>query len=488
MNNSNNLISKTAYLKFEQCKKAFYFYKKHPYLRDKISIDKQLTFKRGHEVGDLAQSIFPGGIDISKNSKNSIEALHLTQTLISNKTPVIYEATFSFNSALIMVDILCLEDGEYTAYEVKSSFKISEVYLKDACLQYYVLKNILVNFNDLFLVTLNQDYVFQDELNLKQLFKKRSVKTESEKNLEYFDLQLNNAKFILSQNIIPNITIGKHCFKPYQCDYFGNCWKDAINQDSIFNLPLINKEKLMEWYNSNIKTISQINENEEGLKSNISKIKNAFLTNNAIIEKKEITNFLSTIKFPVAAMDMEIWGPAIPKLNGTKPFEQIPYLVSFFNGESHSSVFMEYKDDERKAFAEKLINYTKQYNSILVFDGTLEKLIINNLIKHYNDLKSDLETLKNKLVDVFDVFLNLNYYHPDFKTNFSLKTISAALLNDINYSKINSGLEAMNYYEQYRTEKNDVLKQLIKEDLISYCETDTLATFKLVDFLSGIVK
>ena len=488
MNNSNNFISKTAYLKFEQCQKAFYFYKKHPYLRDKISIDKQLTFKRGHEVGDLAQNIFPGGFDVSKNSKNSSEALQLTYTLISNKTPVIYEATFLHNNTLIMVDILCCENGEYTAYEVKSSLKISEVYLKDACLQYYVLKNVLVNFNDLFLVTLNQDYIFQGDLNLKQLFKKRSVKIESEKNLEYFDLQLNNAKFILSQNIIPNITIGKHCFKPYQCDYFGNCWKDNINQDSIFNLPLINKEKLMEWYNGNIKTISQINENEEGLKSSISKIKKAFLTNKAIIEKEEIVYFLSTIKYPAVAMDMEIWGPAIPKLNGTKPFEQIPYLVSFFNGESYLSVFMEYKDDERKEFAEKLIAYTKQYNSILVFDGTLEKLIINNLIKHYDDLKFDLETIKNKFVDVFDVFLNLNYYHPDFKTNFSLKTISAALLNDINYSKINSGLEAMNYYEEYRTEKNDVLKQLIKEDLISYCETDTLATFKLVDFLLDTVK
>jgi hypothetical protein len=143
MSNSVNLISKTAFLKFEQCHKAFYFYKKHPYLRDKISIDKQLTFKRGHQVGDLAQTLFPGGIDVSKNSKNSAEGLALTTTLVEKKTPVIYEATFAYNDALIMVDILCLDNEKYTAYEVKSSFKISEVYLKDACLQYYVLKNAL---------------------------------------------------------------------------------------------------------------------------------------------------------------------------------------------------------------------------------------------------------------------------------------------------------------------------------------------------------
>ena len=178
-NTTTDLISKTAYLKFEQCQKAFFFYKRHPYLRDKISVDKQLTFNRGHQVGDLAQTLFPGGTDVSKQTKNSAEALAVTKTLIENKTAVIYEATFSFNSALIMIDILCLENEKYYAYEVKSSFKISEIYLKDACLQYYVLKNCLPNLEDLFLVTLNQEYVFENEINPKQLFKKRSVKSES---------------------------------------------------------------------------------------------------------------------------------------------------------------------------------------------------------------------------------------------------------------------------------------------------------------------
>jgi predicted RecB family nuclease len=486
MSNSVNLISKTAFLKFEQCHKAFYFYKKHPYLRDKISIDKQLTFKRGHQVGDLAQTLFPGGIDVSKNSKNSAEGLALTTTLVEKKTPVIYEATFAYNDALIMVDILCLDNEKYTAYEVKSSFKISEVYLKDACLQYYVLKNALTNLEDLFLVTLNQDYVFENEIEPKKLFKKRSVKTESEKNLPYFENQLFNAQLTLEQNKIPNIAIGKHCFKPYQCDYFSNCWKDTINENSIFNLPLLDKEKLFEWYNSGIRTIDEIG-SEHDAKAIIYKIKQAYFDNKAIVEKEKITSFLSKIQSPMTAMDMEMWGPAIPQINGTKPFEQLPYLVCFFDGKKHSNVFLEYAKDDRRQFAELLLENTKGFESILVYDGTMEKMVINGLIKLFADLKPDLEHLKTKFIDIFDIFLEFSYYHPAFKTNFSLKTVAGVLLEDINYSKITSGLEAMAYFDQQRLETNLTEKEIIKQELINYCQTDTLATYQLVDFLLSCI-
>lgn len=485
MSNPADLISKTAYLKFEQCQKAFFFYKRHPYLRDKVSVDKQLTFNRGHQVGELAQALFPEGIDVSKKTKNSAEATELTKILVKNKTPVIYEATFVFNAALIMVDILCLENERYTAYEVKSSFKISEIYLKDACLQYYVLKNSLQNFEDLFLVTLNQDYVLEGELNPKQLFKKRSVKKESEKNLPYFETQLFNAQLTLEENKIPNIAIGKQCFKPYQCDYFGNCWKETVADNSIFHLPGLDKEKLFEWYNSGIRTIDQINE-EHDAKEIIYKIKQAYFENKPIVDKAKIASLLSGIKQPMAAMDMEMWGPAIPKINGTKPFEQLPYLVCFFDGTTHSNIFIDYTKDERRAFAEQLIERSESYSTILVYDGTMEKMVINNLIRLFDELKPQLEELKNKFVDLFEVFLEFSYYNPAFKTNFSLKTISSILLKDVTYTKITSGLEAMAYYDNFRNEEKTVEREIIKQELIDYCQTDTLATFKLTEFLQEL--
>lgn len=487
MSSTGYVISKSSFIKFEQCAKAFFFYKNHPYLRDKFSIDKQLTFKRGHDVGYFAQQLFPGGIDVSNEVKGSAACAELTKTLIENKTGVIYEATFIFNGVLIMVDILTLTGEKYTAYEVKSSMKISETYLKDAYLQYYVLKNSLENFEDLFLVTLNPDYVREKEIDPKKLFRKRSVKIKAEENFAYFEHQINSAYAVLEKNVIPNIAIGKHCFRPYQCDYFGSCWKDIVQEDSVFNLPYIDKNKLFEWHNAGIKKISQVTDDLIEKPAAI-KIKNAFVNNQPIIYKEKIRDFLLGIRGPVAAMDMEIWSPAIPQMQGTKPFEQVPFLVCFYNGEETTHFFSGHAVDERRLFAENLVKLAAGYTSIIAYDKTLEVSIINSLIHKYPELGQQLGDLKSKLVDVFEIFLDLAYYHPGFKSNFSLKVVSSILLNDVEYTKITSGLEAMNYFEQYRLAENDIEKETFKNELVNYCNTDTIATYKLVNFLRTLTE
>jgi hypothetical protein len=491
MSNSPYSISKTSFLKFDQCSKAFFLYKNFPYLRDKIGVDKQLTFKRGHDVGFFAQQLFPGGRDVSKETKNAAEALALTATLIAEKVPVIYEATFVFNGVLIMADILCLSEEKYTAYEIKSSLKVSETYIKDACLQYYVLKNTLPGFDDLFLVTLNPDYVREAEIEPKKLFKKRSIRQKAEENFTFFEHKLQEAYLVLEKNAIPDIAIGRHCFRPYQCDYFGTCWKNTVHDQSIFNLPLVGKEKLFEWYSSGIRNIDQLSDAQLE-KDYLIRIKNAFTSNAPIIDHEKIKEFLARIRYPVAAMDMEIWSPAIPQITGTRPFEQIPFLVCFYNGTDNSYFFTEnkpdsYRADGRREFAQGLIELASGYASILVYDKTMELGVMESLIRNYPDLKAPLEELKTKLVDVFDVFLGLFYYHPEFKSNFSLKAAAGYLLQDISYPKISSGLEAMNYFEQLRLSDPGLEKESLKEDLVNYCQTDTIATFKLAEFLKGLV-
>jgi hypothetical protein len=481
----NYSVSKSSFLKYEQCAKAFFLHKNHPYLRDKLSIDKQLTFNRGHAVGELAQQLFPGGIDVSKETKNTTDAWNLTKELIAKGTKTIYEATFIFDKVLIMVDILHFENNVPTAYEVKSSLKVSETYLMDACLQYYVLKNSLQEFDDLFLVTLNGDYTFKNTLEPKQLFKKRSVKKEAEKNLAFFEEKVKGANLVLEQNVIPNINIGKQCFKPYQCDYLGTCWKNTNSENSIFNLPLASKDLLFEWNQSGVKDIEQIKDDTIENKL-LLQVKNAFVNKLPIINADKILDLLIRVKEPVAALDMEVWSPAVPVINETRPFQQIPFLFCLTDLKNQSYFLSEYVTDERRSFAEELIKQTHSYASILVYDKTMEEAILNSLINLFEDLATELLVLKNKFIDLSEIIKNFQYYEAAFKNNFSLKTISEALKLEVSFDKIRSGLEAMNYFEKLRLEINPVEKQLIKEDLINYCFSDTKATFLLYEFLLSV--
>lgn len=479
-------ISKTSFIKFEQCEKAFFLYKNHPYLRDKPDTDRQITFQRGHDVGAFAHGLFPGGRDVSAETKSAAQALELTAKLIAEKSPVIYEATFVYNGVLIMIDILTFNADGYAAYEVKSSMKVSETYIKDACLQYYVLKNCLPQLQDFFLVTVNGDYILEGETDPRKFFKKRSVKQKAEENFSFFDVRLRSAHELLEQNVIPNTAIGKQCFRPYLCDFFGSCWKNTMTDDSIFNLPLINKDKLFELHDAGIRNIGQVTDAHLE-KEHLIRIKNAFINGAPVIDQEKICEFMSRLKEPLAAMDMEIWNPAIPVLQGGRPFEQIPFLVCFYDGMSETHFFTEHQLDERRLFAEKLLELSRPYSTILVYDKTMEVIAIDNLAKRFEDLKEELLVLKSKLADVFDIFLNLHYYDPAFKSNFSLKTVSGLLVPDISYSGIASGMEAMSIYENYRRAQEGSQKKGWKTDLIRYCTMDSNATFKVTGFLKKLV-
>lgn len=479
-------ISKTSFIKFEQCEKAFFLYKNHPYLRDKPDADRLITFQRGHDVGTFAQQLFPGGRDVSKETNSAAQALELTSRLLEEKTPVIYEATLVYNGVLVMLDILTLGPEGYTAYEVKSSLKVSETYIKDACLQYYVLKHIVGPPHDFFLVTINGDYRLAGESDPRQLFKKRSIKVQAEDNLSFFAQRLQTAHELLEKNAIPDIAVGRHCFRPYQCDFFGSCWKNTLSDRSIFNLPLVSRDKLFELHGAGLRHIDELGDHHLE-KKHLLRIRDAFVTNAAVIDTGNIKRVLQAVKEPAAAMDMEVWNPAIPQLQGTRPFEQIPFLVCFYDGNAQHHFFSAHETDQRRSFAEALIALAAPYASILVYDKTMELIVIDNLAVRFSDLKPDLESIKNRVVDVFEVFLNLYYYDPAFKSNFSLKTVTSQLLSDINYSSIGSGLEAMNYYSRFRAAAPGFEKEELKQELVDYCGTDCKATLGVAKFLSRLV-
>ncbi len=102
-----HILSKSTFIKGHQCLKYLYLSKKRPFLRDKMTAEQRTKFKRGHAVGDLAQQLFPDGIDVSPKSPSQYQkAVEHTQTLIEQGQEVIYEATFQYDKVLVMLDIL----------------------------------------------------------------------------------------------------------------------------------------------------------------------------------------------------------------------------------------------------------------------------------------------------------------------------------------------------------------------------------------------
>jgi len=70
----------------------------------------QAVFETGNEVGELACQLFPYGKEVPF-TRDYDEMIAMTKAYIDEGVQNIYEATFSYNGILVMVDILQVDDN-----------------------------------------------------------------------------------------------------------------------------------------------------------------------------------------------------------------------------------------------------------------------------------------------------------------------------------------------------------------------------------------
>lgn len=477
-----------------QCSKSLYLYKNFIQKRDPVSNEQQAIFNRGNNVGVLAQNLFPGGTDAtpSKRSDN-IAAVENTRKLMERGVEVIYEAAFQHQQVLAILDILVKRDGEWYAYEVKSSTKISPVYLLDASLQYWVITNSGVALKDISLVIINNQYIRNGEVDLNQLFSFKSVLKNALENQEMVNQNVQRSLSVAVNPAEPDVKIGEQCFSPYNCDFMGNCWKQVPKVNSIFEINSIKKSELFELFNKGYKTIEQIPEKNE-LDKNVNIHIQAVKKNEVYIDKTAIEKFLSKIKYPVCFMDFETFMPAVPIYQQTKPYQHIPFQYSLHYKKEKEGVLDHFEfladqhSDPRKDFVESLLRDTQSEGTILVYDILMERNVLNGLKKDFPEYAEAIDERLNRMVDLVQPFQERSYYHPAMKNSFSIKNVLPALVPELNYSglKIASGSVAMIAFESLRKE-SDMFRILdTREQLLEYCKMDTLAMVKVFQVLEKV--
>lgn len=489
------MLSKSTFLRGLQCPKSLYLYKNFIQLRDAISPEQKAIFNRGNNVGLLAQKLFPGGIDATpaKRSDN-MAAVTRTKQLIESGIEVIYEAAFQYDQVLVILDILVKKDKEWYAYEVKSSTKISNTYLLDASLQYWVITKSGLPLGDISLITINNQYIRKGDLNLQELFTITSVKKEVIRNQPMVEENIIVSKQVVESAAMPDVKIGEQCFSPYSCDFMGTCWKN-VPKNSVFEITGIQKAEQFNLYNKGYKTISEIPEINV-LDKNANIHIQSFKSGKAKVDAAGINKFLGKALYPLFFMDFETFMPAVPIYNDTKPYQHIPFQYSLhYKKDKESSIehfhfLAEQGKDPRKAFLESLMKHTENAGAILVYDALMERNVLNGLKKDFPDYAAEIDMRLQRFVDLMQPFQDRSYYHPAMKNSYSIKNLLHALIPDLSYTnlRISNGSIAMVAFEHLQKE-TDMFKILeTREDLLEYCKLDTLAMVKVFEVLEKQVK
>ena len=64
----NHILSKSTYIRGLKCAKSLYLNKHKKHLRDELSPMQKAIFNQGNLVGELAQKLFPKGIDCTSQT------------------------------------------------------------------------------------------------------------------------------------------------------------------------------------------------------------------------------------------------------------------------------------------------------------------------------------------------------------------------------------------------------------------------------------
>lgn len=477
----SHLLSKSTFIKGCQCPKALYLHKHRYQLRDQPDAALKLRFGQGHQVGNFARKLFPGGKDASPAHPNQWKtAVDQTARWIEAGETIIYEAAFVFQQVLIYVDILKKEEDRWIAYEVKSSFKISETYVRDVALQYYVLRGAGIRLQSFMLVTMNPDYQKEDEINADDLFKLNDL---SEKVIELqpqIAAKVRELLPIASNDQRIEKEIGPHCFQPYRCDFMGHCW-GKLPALSLFDLTGISKQTILEKQKEG-KLGLDVPGSLDGLSDQQKLMAQIFQSGKVHFQKEFFEIFFKEVKYPVAFLDFELFMPAIPVFKGSKPFQHFPFMYSMVKLSSvraspeHFQVFVPPGQVPDQVLATPLQQQLKGIKTLVVFDKTTEMKMISLL-----GARSILEKGKVKTVDLMDWISDMKLFFPGMKGSFSIKAMAADLGMEeaFNALAVNNGYDAASAYQSLFQPTDLFAADEMTQHLKNYSRVDTEMLYQL---------
>ncbi|WP_419777819.1 DUF2779 domain-containing protein [Malaciobacter marinus] len=488
-------LSKSLYTKGIQCPKALWLKKYKPSVLTPPDEQAQAIFETGNIVGDRACELFPDGKEVPYTT-NYDEMITTTKEWLKEGVSNIYEATFNYEGILIMVDILKVEDDGVSIYEVKSSTEVKDIYLHDVSIQYYVLQNLGFSIKSASVVHINNEYVRGEFLELDKLFKIVDVTSEVQSLQSSIPSILKEFETYLEDKVTePDIDIGKHCNKPYECDAKNYCWKvqRQIPEYSIFNIFNLGSKKQVELYNQGIVDIEDIPEDFDMTANQAQAVEN-YKSKASYIDKENIKAFLENLTYPIYHLDFETYQQAIPQYKGIKPFEQIPFQYSlhieYVDGTlEHKEYLSEDSIDSRYELAQKLCEDIPSDVTVLAYNMSFEKGVIKRLANLFPKLSSHLLAINENMQDLMVPFQKKWYVTPSMQGSYSIKYVLPALVPEFEkaYKElegVQNGSQAMNAFANL-SKLDEVSKEKMRTSLLAYCKLDTLAMVKILKKLKG---
>ncbi len=482
------VLTKSSYLSGLQCAKRLWIETHALHLLGPTSgIQAQLR-AQGREVGHLARATFAGGRLISGWGQAAVDA---TRMALEAGATCLFEAAFEHAGVFVRCDILAAHpDGGWRLIEVKSTTRVKQHHLHDLAVQVWVLRGAGLDVRSAEVMHLNnRNCVYP---NLARLFVRAEVTTQVLRLVGKVARQAAVLKRRMGQKSMPRIAVGPHCTQPHPCPATGYCWRN-VPAHAIFTIPRITPDKLRALIKLGIVRVHDIPADFPLTPEQWAYVRRV-KEGRAEINRASIARRLAGLVAPVYFLDFETYAYAVPRFDGMRPFQQLPFQYSCrvleADGTLHHREYLHTgTDDPRPALARQLVADIGPAGSVVVYHARFERTVLLELARALPALRGALRDIAARLWDQLDVF-RFDYLDPAFEGSNSIKRVLPVLVPGLGYDDlaVQRGDQAQAAWQELIHCRDAARAAELAAGLRAYCGRDTLAMVEIHRALRRLVQ
>ena len=407
------------------------------------------------------------------------------------------KARFENNILRTNIPVLHKKDNKYDIYFIYYSTNLNNIDYFNYRLNYQILIDNGLQIDEVYLIYINGNYIYHQELNVDELFitikmidNKRIKDILEKKHIDYLSIIKEMSE--LNEESLYSIKLN-NCKEKKNCDYFNKCFLNdkEIEDDSI--LHLVSSRYKYDMFEEGISKLKDVDLNRlEGNRCQYSQIM-ASRNGGLYVDKLALNTWLNKIEYPISFIDFEWDRYLVPSYEMMKPYDTLCFEYALYIQEKEGGPLKHYtyvgKSDCRKEFLEDLLLHLPDSGSIIAYNAYgAEVMRIKELSKYYPEYEERCNEIIKRFIDLEEVFSKGLVYDIRMAGNYTLKKI-VSIISDYSYENldIGNGMEAV--YSWRDIDKgiaNDDYQ--IYENLKRYCSLDAYGLYLVYLWLVNLTK
>ncbi len=480
-------LSKSKILSGLQCPKRLYLEVHRPELAEHSEAVER-RFAAGHDIGEVARGLAPGGILIETGSDMAAALEQTRKALATPDDVTLFEATFQHGGVLVKSDILAVDAGVPRLTEVKSSASVKEYHLPDVAVQYWVLKGAGYEPDRVELAHIDSSFVYPGGGDYRGLFAHQDLTGQARELQNRVSEWVEEFQQMLKGDT-PEVEAGKQCSAPFECPFFSHC--APAREGPKYPVTLLPYGgRLVEALAAEGFNDLRDAPGDRFTKPVHQKIWKATTSGQPELDPAA-AEAIKQHPHPRYYLDFETVAFAVPIWAGTRPYQQIPYQWSCHieqeDGRLEHREFLDTSGEPPiQKLAEALIEVLGTSGPIFTY-GSFEATRIADLAVLLPSLAPKLQAIHSRIVDLLHLARRY-YYHADMMGSWSMKSVLPTIEPALDYSALavrDGDMAQQAYLEAIDPGTPEARREAIHQDLLEYCRRDTQGLVSIVKYFAG---